>query len=170
MSETTSKTEAGKLDNCQVCRGQSGGVKGNENVIDGVVVCDYCSFTITRFRALNAADSSRELRAMSDPIGEIEKRIAYLQDCLTCSKCPDEPTECAACSHYRQELELQEKSLTRLRELESGVTVSRECAESLINDAESIRSIMQIGGFLKADQDPYLDELRTALSRQEGEK
>ena len=31
-----------KLDNCEVCHGKSGGVRGNENVIDGVVMCDYC--------------------------------------------------------------------------------------------------------------------------------
>lgn len=30
------------LDNCEVCRGARGGVLGNENVIAGVVVCDYC--------------------------------------------------------------------------------------------------------------------------------
>ena len=26
-----------------VCHGASGGVRGNENVVDGIVVCDYCS-------------------------------------------------------------------------------------------------------------------------------
>lgn len=31
-----------QLDNCQVCRGARGGVLGNENVIAGVIVCDYC--------------------------------------------------------------------------------------------------------------------------------
>ena len=30
-------------DDCQRCFGERGGVKGNENVIDGVVLCDYCS-------------------------------------------------------------------------------------------------------------------------------
>ena len=30
-------------DNCQICHGERGGVKGNENVIAGVVVCDYCT-------------------------------------------------------------------------------------------------------------------------------
>lgn len=30
-------------DNCQVCKGSEGGVNGNENIIDGVVLCDYCS-------------------------------------------------------------------------------------------------------------------------------
>lgn len=29
-------------DNCERCKGDRGGVKGNENVIDGVVLCDYC--------------------------------------------------------------------------------------------------------------------------------
>jgi len=32
-----------ELDNCQACNGARGGVRGNENVIDGVVLCDYCS-------------------------------------------------------------------------------------------------------------------------------
>jgi hypothetical protein len=30
-------------DNCQVCLGESGGVRGNENVMHGAVVCDYCT-------------------------------------------------------------------------------------------------------------------------------
>jgi|GEM_PF-5424251 len=29
-------------DTCQICQGAKGGVPGNENVVDGVVVCDYC--------------------------------------------------------------------------------------------------------------------------------
>lgn len=29
-------------DKCEVCLGEKGGVRGNENVIDGVVMCDYC--------------------------------------------------------------------------------------------------------------------------------
>lgn len=31
------------LDNCRICGGHRGGVLGNENVVEGVVVCDYCS-------------------------------------------------------------------------------------------------------------------------------
>lgn len=30
-------------DDCEICKGASGGVKGNENIIEGQVVCDYCS-------------------------------------------------------------------------------------------------------------------------------
>ena len=30
-------------DNCQVCLGTKGGVRGNENRIGGLVACDYCS-------------------------------------------------------------------------------------------------------------------------------
>ena len=29
-------------DGCEICHGCMGGVKGNENVINGRVVCDYC--------------------------------------------------------------------------------------------------------------------------------
>jgi ribosomal protein L37E len=30
-------------DNCEVCHGRKGGVRGNENRIDGKVMCDYCT-------------------------------------------------------------------------------------------------------------------------------
>jgi hypothetical protein len=29
-------------DNCEVCKGENCGVRGNENIIDGVTMCDYC--------------------------------------------------------------------------------------------------------------------------------
>lgn len=31
------------MDKCQFCLGAKGGVPGNENIVDGVIVCDYCS-------------------------------------------------------------------------------------------------------------------------------
>lgn len=31
-----------QLDECTVCHGNSGGVPGNENIIAGELVCDYC--------------------------------------------------------------------------------------------------------------------------------
>ena len=34
--------ETCKKDSCEVCHGERGGVPGNENVINGVTVCDYC--------------------------------------------------------------------------------------------------------------------------------
>lgn len=37
------QTLGAELDNCEVCRGSKGGVRGNENRINGIVVCDYCS-------------------------------------------------------------------------------------------------------------------------------
>ena len=30
-------------DNCQVCSGDRGGIRGNENIVGGVIMCDYCS-------------------------------------------------------------------------------------------------------------------------------
>lgn len=30
------------FDDCAVCHGANGGIPGNENVIDGKLMCDYC--------------------------------------------------------------------------------------------------------------------------------
>lgn len=29
-------------DRCEACSGERGGVPGNENIVDGKVLCDYC--------------------------------------------------------------------------------------------------------------------------------
>jgi hypothetical protein len=29
-------------DKCEVCHGDEGGVRGNENILDGILMCDYC--------------------------------------------------------------------------------------------------------------------------------
>lgn len=38
-------------DNCEICKGAKGGVPGNENIIDGKAVCDYCHANNTRTNA-----------------------------------------------------------------------------------------------------------------------
>jgi hypothetical protein len=40
--------QAPPRDNCQVCHGERGGVRGNENVVGGVVMCDYCHAELRR--------------------------------------------------------------------------------------------------------------------------
>ena len=40
---TWARVEIYGRDNCSVCHGGQGGVPGNENIIDGKTVCDYCS-------------------------------------------------------------------------------------------------------------------------------
>lgn len=39
MTTQTTRTEK---DACEICHGESGGTPGNENIIEGKVVCDYC--------------------------------------------------------------------------------------------------------------------------------
>ena len=29
-------------DKCEVCHGESGGIRGNENIVRGITMCDYC--------------------------------------------------------------------------------------------------------------------------------
>lgn len=36
-------TSVKEKDNCQACWGQKGGVRGNENRVGGMVLCDYCT-------------------------------------------------------------------------------------------------------------------------------
>lgn len=44
-----------KLDKCQMCRGQRGGVPGNENHAHGLIVCDFCHADLIRVeRAVRA--------------------------------------------------------------------------------------------------------------------
>ena len=37
-------------DNCYICHGSRGGVKGNENIIDNIVLCDYCMVDYLAFK------------------------------------------------------------------------------------------------------------------------
>ena len=29
-------------DSCKICNGSKGGIPGNENIIHGILMCDYC--------------------------------------------------------------------------------------------------------------------------------
>lgn len=29
-------------DSCEICLGTKGGMRGNENIVDGFIMCDYC--------------------------------------------------------------------------------------------------------------------------------
>lgn len=40
-------------DNCEVCHGANGGVRGNEQLVDGKVMCDYCH---AEYRRLGGKD------------------------------------------------------------------------------------------------------------------
>lgn len=43
LSEIREQLRNLKHDKCEFCLGIKGGALGNENVVDGVVVCDYCT-------------------------------------------------------------------------------------------------------------------------------
>lgn len=40
--------DAGERDRCEECHGEKGGVPGNENIVDGRVLCDYCTSALIR--------------------------------------------------------------------------------------------------------------------------
>jgi hypothetical protein len=45
MSHTCNSTGS-EFDNCEICGGHRGGVRGNENRIEEIVVCDYCTVRV----------------------------------------------------------------------------------------------------------------------------
>lgn len=51
LSSLRDATAQKDWDECQMCLGWSGGAPGNENIIDGVIVCDYCTAKLRRFKA-----------------------------------------------------------------------------------------------------------------------
>lgn len=60
-----SEAQPQELDNCQFCLGAKGGVRGNENNMNGVVVCDYCTCLVNKAAPqsvvlLNAATQPQE--------------------------------------------------------------------------------------------------------------
>ena len=40
-------------DKCEICKGRKGGVRGNENVVHGKLMCDYCSMIASNEQPLN---------------------------------------------------------------------------------------------------------------------
>lgn len=74
-----------ELDDCQVCLGARGGVKGNENRIDGLVVCDHCSCGITNhmvYPSPAAPRSYERSRAHNAPVWAGEQCV--VDDCYFC--------------------------------------------------------------------------------------
>lgn len=47
-AQRMSSSSMSDLTECEFCLGAKGGVPGNENVIGGVVVCDYCHVLLQR--------------------------------------------------------------------------------------------------------------------------
>lgn len=74
MIEDTTKAkdrttgEPTQRDDCAFCRGAKRGVPGNENIIGGVIVCDYCTALLLTMQEAGG------LRLMEPRKGRSEKR------------------------------------------------------------------------------------------------
>lgn len=66
-------------DKCEVCEGKRGGIPGNENVVDGIIMCDYCHADGGPQGRVNAMDDIlEELVRMSDRAEEVKKFLMML--------------------------------------------------------------------------------------------
>lgn len=75
---------AGERDKCQICKGVQGGVPGNENVIEGVIVCDYCSATLLTWNNLRQAASppvaAADFKTVNDCIEALNDAAELLKE------------------------------------------------------------------------------------------
>lgn len=53
------RAQAQGPDGCQICAGTRGGVPGNENLINGISVCDYCRVDMLHHRPLIVVQEPR---------------------------------------------------------------------------------------------------------------
>ena len=63
-----------ELDACEICKGASGGEPGNENVIDGVVMCDYC-----HYKVLNPVLKELEVEAGKEFFQQLKNKATYTE-------------------------------------------------------------------------------------------
>lgn len=61
-------------DDCQFCRGARGGVRGNENIVQGIVCCDDCSVIAGRLLD-NAIKKIDEWLGASGAYSSLSKRV-----------------------------------------------------------------------------------------------
>jgi hypothetical protein len=63
--------KSGELDKCKFCLGFKGGVLGNENIIKGVITCDYCHSLLMTMDEYDSSKTDNEPSCEGEPF---EKR------------------------------------------------------------------------------------------------
>ena len=130
--------DAAEKDNCQICHGAKGGVKGNENIVDGVVMCDYCHVASVSPPAASPAQAAEvELPPLQSVRGalcswaswqriQLEERERQLRTALTESQ------------RLRQELakddDTQAEMAKRIAELENTGKAVYAVSEALLGE------------------------------------
>jgi hypothetical protein len=60
-------------DKCQICCGKRGGVRGNENIVEGFIMCDYCHVDYLKVEEKLAKDKGLGLHRSRKCCTENEK-------------------------------------------------------------------------------------------------
>lgn len=64
-------------DKCEFCRGTKGGVLGNENIIGGVIACDYCTALLMKIDDVKALESKSKLKPPEFRKGDLIRVWVY---------------------------------------------------------------------------------------------
>jgi len=76
---------------CQICNGGRGGVPGNENVIQGIVICDYCTADHLKFQHLVEQKRASIADELHGILADIEGGQPFDAVCLaTLKRCINE--------------------------------------------------------------------------------
>ena len=51
-----------RKDKCENCHGSRGGVRGNENIVNGKILCDYCSCDLIDFKKYSDTIDIKKIR------------------------------------------------------------------------------------------------------------
>lgn len=73
-----------EVDGCQVCLGTKGGVKGNENRVAGLVVCDYCSVAMDKTVLSSPPPPRTFVQARAHNSSIWQGQVCYVKDCFYC--------------------------------------------------------------------------------------
>lgn len=70
------------MNNCTICDGNSPATMGNENIVDGIVMCDYCTAALSRLVDENPGKYREQLGnnfsrivGISPLLSELKRRV-----------------------------------------------------------------------------------------------
>lgn len=69
-------------DDCEFCLGNKGGTKGNENVVHGIVMCDYCYVLFMKGTKALQKDSEKRVTYIESHVRALQEQVVKTTELL----------------------------------------------------------------------------------------
>jgi hypothetical protein len=124
-------------DNCEICGGEKGGVPGNENIVDGVRMCDYCHATLLQQagKLEEIQGLVREKKIEFAPQDRVEALDAYIDKFLQAIEIPQAWVSDESCVG---DFPLEEEDMA---ELEATLGVEVKLRDYVVDVAERMKAL-----------------------------